>query len=243
MKGMDAKTGGRALFVLGGNASTLAFVTSLRADEPNVRAHLVPLAQTPLGIAAGDERQSVTIPYESLAEWIDKTFPAQDEDSFVVPMRDVELLLRINWHSEAPEKIEESDVINADDLPPDVAEALEHPAEQLVACAVCRRLCVRGHFTWNDRELCAWDYHRQVFGKRGPWRSQEYDDRHFETLPAPAYVAAPLLEEAGAQVVLAVTGVDAAIAREAVNLLIRSEPRAAYMCIALPQGHTLLRER
>ena len=36
-------------------------------------------------------------------------------------------------------------------------------------CAACRRLCVRDDFVWKEKQLCAWDYHAQVFGKRGPW--------------------------------------------------------------------------
>lgn len=233
-----------AFFVLGGNGSTLAMVNSLRGeDDAAVIARIVPLAQTPLGVVIGNDHQRVAVPYESLAEWIDTTFPAQDEHAFVVPVRDIELLARIGWHSEAVDRLEEAECINIDDLPAEIVEALEQSAQTLTQCAACRRLCITGHFLWNDRQLCAWDYHRQVFGRRGPWRTDEYEERHFETLPTPAYVAPAILEEAGAEVVLAIGAVDLALAREAVNLIIRGQPGRSHLCVALPDGHTLLRER
>ncbi len=69
-------------------------------------------------------------------------------------------------------------------------------------CAACRRLCVRDDFVWKEKQLCAWDYHAQVFGKRGPWHNGPYEERHFETLPACAYVAVGLLGELGVELVL-----------------------------------------
>jgi hypothetical protein len=230
-------------FVLGGNASTLAFVSSLRADAPSVAAHLVPIAQTPVGSVAGDAWQNVTIATANLLDWLDKTFPPEDERAFIAPLRDIELLARINWNAQPPLQLDEGSVLNIEDIPEEVAEALAHSPEPLVQCAACRRLCVRDHFVWREKQLCAWDYHRQVFGKRGPWHSGAYEARHFETLPPAAYVAPPLLEEAGVDVVLAIAGVDDAIARDAVNVVLSRDADRAYLAVRTPDGYTLLRER
>lgn len=230
-------------FVLGGNASTLAFVTNLRADAGIITAHLVPLAQTPLGTVAGSAWQNAGIAFATLLDWLDSTFPPEDERAFVAPLRDIELLARINWQVEPPERLDDANVLNIEDLPEEIADALAHPAEPLVQCGACRRLCVRGHFVWKERELCAWDYHRQVFGKRGPWRTGPYEERHFETIPQAAYIAPPLLEESGADVVMGISGVEDAVAHEAVNLLLRSDASRPYMAVRTPDGYTVLRER
>jgi hypothetical protein len=230
-------------FVLGGNGSTLAFVSSLRADAPSVAAHLVPIAQTPIGSVAGDTWQNVTIATVNLLDWLDKTFSPEDERAFVAPLRDIELLARINWHAEPPSRLDDASVLNIEDIPEEVADALAHPPERLVQCSACRRLCVRDHFVWREKQLCAWDYHRQVFGKRGPWHSGAYEMRHFESIPPAAYVAPPLLEEAGVDVVLAVAGIDDAIARDAVNVVLGRDPDRAYLAVRTPDGYTLLRER
>jgi hypothetical protein len=230
-------------FVLGGNASTLAFVTSLRADGNAVTTHLAPLAQTPLGTVVGDTWQSAGVAFENLLNWLDSTFQPDDERAFVAPVRDIELLARINWHVEPPSRLDDSSVLNIEDVPEDIADALAHAPEPLVQCAACRRLCVRDHFVWREKQLCAWDYHRQAFGKRGPWRTGEYESRHFETIPAPAYVAPPLLDEAGVDVVLAIAGLDENVAQEAVNLILRSDGKRAYMAVRTPDGYTLLREQ
>lgn len=230
-------------FVLGGNANTLAFVTSLRPDGGTVTAHLIPLAQTPIGTVAGDTWQNVGVALDNLLGWLDSTFPPDDERAFLAPMRDIELLARISWHVEPPSRVDEANVLNIEDVPEEIADALAHAPEPLVQCSACRRLCVRDHFVWKDRQLCAWDYHRQVFGKRGPWRTGPYEDRHFETIPGAAYVAPPLLEEAGAEVVLGVAGIEEAIARESVNLLLKSDPARAYMAVRTPDGYTVLREK
>lgn len=230
-------------FVLGGNASTLAFVTALGAESKTVTAHLVPLAQTPLGTVVGDAWQNVQIATPNLLEWIDATFPPDDERSFIAPVRDIELLARIDWRAEAPAQLSDETILNIEDLPEDVAEALAHAPEPLAQCGACRRLCVRDHFVWKERRLCAWHYHGQVFGKRGPWHSGRYEDRHFETIPSPAYVAPPLLEEAGAEVVLAVVAVDDAVARQAINLILEHDSERAYMAVRTPDGYTLLREK
>jgi len=230
-------------FVLGGNASTLAFVTNLRVDGGLVTAHLVPLAQTPLGTVAGSAWQNAGIAFDNLLDWLDSTFPAEDERAFVAPLRDIELLARINWQVEPPEQLDDANVLNIEDLPEEIADALAHPAEALVQCGACRRLCVRGHFIWKERELCAWDYHRQVFGKRGPWRTGAYEERHFETIPNAAYIAPPLLEEPGADVVMGLSNVDEAVAHEAINLLLRTDASRSYMAVRTPDGYSVLRER
>jgi hypothetical protein len=230
-------------FVLGGNAHTLAFVTSLRADSKTVTAHLVPLAQTPLGAVCGDAWQNVNVALTGLLDWIDATFPADDERAFVAPVRDIELLARINWHVEAPQHLDEAGVLNIEDLPEDITEALTHPPERLVQCASCRRLCVHDHFIWKERQLCAWDYHRQVFGKRGPWHTGAYETRHFQTIPSAAYVAPPLLDEAGVDIVLGIANVDDAVAQQAMNLILSSDASRAHMAVRTPDGYTVLREK
>lgn len=230
-------------FVLGGNASTLAFVTSLRADAPSLTAQLVPIAQTPIGTVAGNTWQNVTLAMANLLDWLDKTFAPEDERAFVAPLRDIELLARINWQADPPDRLDENAVLNIEDLPEEIADALAHPAEPLVQCGACRRLCVRDHFVWREKQLCAWDYHRQVFGKRGPWHSGAYETRYFETLPLAAYVAPPLLEEAGVDVVLAVAGIDDAVAQEVLNVALARDAARAYLAVRTPDGYTLLRER
>lgn len=230
-------------FILGGNANTLAFVTSLRADSQTVTAQLVPVAQTPIGTVAGENWQNVTLAMANLLDWLDKTFTPEDERAFVAPLRDIELLARINWEAQPPERLDEGAVLNIEDLPEEIADALAHPPEPLVQCGACRRLCVRDHFVWREKTLCAWDYHRQVFGKRGPWHSGAYEMRHFETIPSAAYVAPPLLEEAGVDVVLAVAGIDDTLAHELLNVVLARDAQRAYLAVRTPDGYTLLRER
>jgi hypothetical protein len=203
----------------------------------------VPLAQTPLGTVLGDSWQKAGIAISGLLDWIDGTFAADDEHAFVAPVRDIELLARINWHVELPEKLDESNVLNVEDLPPDISDALAHPAEPLVQCSACRRLCVKDHFVWKERQLCAWDFHHQCFGRRGPWHTGPYEDRHFETLLTPAYVAPPLLEEEGADVVMAVGGIDDGIARAAMNTVLQGDAAHSHIAVRTPGGYTLLRER
>jgi hypothetical protein len=230
-------------YVLGGNANTLAFVSSLRPERNMVTAHLVPLALTPIGAVLGDTWQNVQIAFQTLLDWVDQTFPPDDERSFVASIRDIELLARTQWHAEPPEMLEEGVVLNIEDCPDDVTDALAHPPEAIVQCAACRRLCVRGHFVWKERELCAWDYHHTVFGRRGPWHNGPYEARHFETLPTAAYVAPPLLEEAGVDVVLGLNSVDNETAHAAINLVMERDPQRAYLAVRSPDGFTLLRER
>lgn len=230
-------------FILGGNVSTLAFVTSLRADAPSVTAQLVPIAQTPIGTVAGNVWQNVTVATAGLLDWLDKTFAPEDEHAFVAPLRDIELLARINWQSEPPERLDDAAVLNIEDVPDEITDALTHPSEALVQCGACRRLCVRDHFVWREKQLCAWDYHRQVFGKRGPWHSGAYEARHFETIPFAAYVAPPLLEEAGVDVVLAVADIEDGVAHDVLNVVLGHDENRAYLAVRTPDGYTLLRER
>lgn len=230
-------------FVLGGNASTLAFVSSLGTDAASVAVRLVPIAQTPIGTVAGEAWQNVTVATANLLDWLDKTFPPEDERSFVAPLRDIELLARINWQAEPPSRLDDASVLNIEDVPEEITDALMHPPEPLVQCGACRRLCVRDHFVWREKQLCAQDYHRQVFGKRGPWHNGAYEARHLETVPFAAYVAPLLLEEAGVDVVLAVAGIEDGIARDVLNVVLERDADRAYLAVRTPDGYTLLRER
>jgi len=231
------------VYVLGGNASTLAFVSSLRAEKGQVAAYLVPIAWTPIGVAFGDGWQRVNIAADNIGGWVDQTFPAEDERSFVTPLRDLEMLVRVGWHAEVPEKLAESLLVNPEDVPEDVLDGLAHPAEALTQCAVCRRMCARDDFVWNDRRMCAWDYHATVFGKRGPWRDQPYEERFFETLPRAAYVAPGLLHDLEVEAVLAVAGLPEDRMRQLVNVAIGDAKDGAYLAVRTDDGMTLLRER
>jgi hypothetical protein len=207
-----------------------------------ITARLIPLAWTPLGVAVGDGRQEVGIALAGLLEWIDRTFPAEDEHAFVTSARDVEMLARVGWESPFPERLDDAAVLNLEDLPDEIAEGLARPECNLVACATCRQLCVRDDFVWKEKQLCAWDHHAQVFGKRGPWHEGVYEERHFESIPSCAYVATPLLEESGAQEVLAIGLVDPAIAHALVNTLIDGAKSRAYMAVKTTSGYSVLRE-
>ena len=230
-------------YVLGGNGSTLAFTSSLVPESGQVTAWLVPLAWTPVGVVLGDQWQRVGIAADNLVGWTDQTFDPSDERAFVSSARDVDLLARVGWHAPTPETLADDLIVNGDDVPGDVLEALTHPAEVLARCAVCRRACVRDHFAWNERQLCAWDYHASVFGKRGPWRDSPYEDHHFATLPRAEYVAGPLLEEAGVDAVLAVDGLDDTLARRLVNETIAGDASRPHLAVVTRGGYTLLRER
>lgn len=241
---MPANDGiGAQAYVLGGNVSTLAFVTSLRADKNAVTAHLLPVAQTPAGALLGDSWQNVTIALAGLLDWMDQNFPPEDEHAFVAPIRDVELLSRINWEVAVPAALDDSSILNIEDVPDEIAHALLHPGRPLLQCFACRRLCVRDEFVWKDRQLCAWDYHRQVFGKRGPWHSGPYETRHFESVPQAGYVAAALLEESGVEVILTLGGIDETVSQEAINLVLRADTERPHMTVRTLDGYTLLRER
>jgi hypothetical protein len=238
---VEPAAGGRVV-VLGGNRSTLAIANSLSPSAASVTAHLIPLASTPLGIAVGDTRQELSIPLSGLFEWIDRTFSAEDEHAFVAPLRDLELLVRVGWQAPFPERVDDRSVLNIEDLPEDIADALARPQASLVQCGVCRRLCVADQFAWKEKQLCAWDYHAQAFGRRGPWHEGAYAERHFETLPSCAYVVHPLLAELNVDVVLMVSGVDEPLARDVVNRLLEGDQQRPHMVVMSEGGFTVLRE-
>ncbi len=231
------------VYVLGGNASTLAFVSSLRPEKGQVTAYLVPLAWTPAGVTLGEGWQRVNIAADNIGGWVDSTFAPEDERAFVTPLRDLEMLVRVGWHAEVPEALSEAQLVNPEDLPEDVLDGLDRPLATLTQCAVCRRMCVRDDFVWNERRLCAWDYHAAVFGKRGPWRSEPYEERLFATLPRAAYVAPGLLGELDVAPVLAVAGLPEDKMRRLVNLAIEEGDGAAFLAVRTDEGLTVLRER
>jgi hypothetical protein len=230
-------------YVLGGNASTLAFASSLVPENHQVTAWLVPLAWTPIGVVLGENWQRVGVASDNLGAWADQTFDPSDERSFVSSLRELELLARTGWSAPVPETLTDDAIVNLDDLPEDVLDALSRPPESLVQCAICRRTCVRDHFTWNERRLCAWDYHATVFGKRGPWRDAPYEDRLWETIPHAAYVAGPLLDDVGVDAVLAIDGLEDELARRILNEAIAGDTGHAHLAVTTNGGYTLLRER
>jgi hypothetical protein len=229
--------------VLGGSGSTLGFINSFRTDGGAISALLVPLAWTPIGVVIGESWQNVGIALTGLLDWVDRTFPPEDERAFVAPMRDIELLARVQWHADLPEALTERTVLNIEDVPEEIVDGLAHPSAPIVQCAVCRRLCVRDDFVWKERQLCAWDYHAQVFGKRGPWHDGPYEARHFETVPSCAYVAPPILQEMGVDVILATGEVPDATAQAMINLLLDAERGRAHMAVRSGGGYSVLRER
>jgi hypothetical protein len=191
----------------------------------------------------GESWQNVGIALGNLLDWADRTFPPEDERAFVAPMRDIELLARIQWHAELPETLTDESVLNIEDIPEEVAEGLAHPAAPIVQCAACRRLCVRDDFVWKEKQLCAWDFHAQVFGKRGPWHDGPYEERFFETLPACGYIAPQILAEMGVDVILATGAVGEGTAQQMINLLLAAESGVAHMAVRTGGGFTVLRER
>ncbi|HTX03886.1 MAG TPA: hypothetical protein VMV65_03165 [Alphaproteobacteria bacterium] len=229
--------------MLGGSGSTLGFINSFRTDGGAITARLVPLAWTPVGVVIGESWQNVGIALGNLLDWVDRTFPPEDERAFVAPMRDIELLARVQWHADLPEALSDGAVLNIEDVPEEIADGLAHPPAAIVQCSACRRLCVRDEFVWKEKQLCAWDYHAQVFGKRGPWHDGPYEERHFETLPSCAYVAPPILSEMEVDVVLAAGEIADATAQQMINLLLSSEPGRAHMAVRSGGGFSVLRER
>ena len=228
--------------MLGGNLSTLAVVSSFVPEGGAITARLVPIAWTPIGVVTGEVWQNVGIALTGLFDWVDRTFPPEDDRAFIAPMRDVELLARIGWHAPLPEKLNDETVLNIEDVPEEISDGLLHPAAPIVQCVACRRLCVRDHFVWKEKQLCAWDYHNQVFGRRGPWRNGPYEERHFETLPACAYVAPPLLTELGVAAVMVLDDVEEVTARAAINVLLDSNRESPHLAVRTEGGFTLLRE-
>ena len=230
--------------MLGGNDATLGVANAFPAPVPGaiVVAHLFPLAWTPLGVTVGDTKQDVGIALTGLFDWIDRTFPAEDEHAFVVPMRDIDLLARIGWNAPLPERIDETNVINVEDLPEEIVDGLARTPLPLVQCAACRRLCVRDDFVWKEKPLCAWDYHGQVFGRRGPWREGAYEDRQFATSPSCAYVAPPLLDELGVEIVLSTGALAEDGAYDVINASLAREVDRAHIVVRTRGGFTVLRE-
>ena len=231
------------VYVLGGNASTLAFVSSLRPEKNQIFAYLVPIAWTPAGVTLGEGWQRVSIAADNIGGWVDSTFPPEDEHAFVTPLRDLEMLLRVGWQAEVPERILEAQLVNPEDVPEDVLDGVERPLATLTQCAVCRRMCVRDDFVWNERQLCAWDFHATVFGKRGPWRGEPYEERLFATVPRAAYVAPGLLGELDVEPVLAVAGLPEDKMQHLVNLAISDGAGTAFLAVRTDEGLTVLRER
>lgn len=230
--------------VLGGNGATLAIANSFRPSEGGglVTARLIPLAWTPLGVAVGDTRQDVAVPLSGLFDWIDRTFPAEDERAFIAPIRDLELLARIGWEAPLPARLDATSVINIEDLPDEIADGLAQPPATLVQCAACRRLCVRDDFLWKEKQLCAWDYHAQVFGKRGPWHDGLYEERHFATLPECAYVAPPLLAELSVDAMLMLGVQSDELASAVVHALLERDIEHPHMVVRTHAGFSVLRE-
>jgi hypothetical protein len=228
--------------VLGGNVSTLAVVNSFLPQDGAITSRLVPIAWTPAGVVTGEGWQNADIPLQGLFDWVDRTFPAQDERAFIAPLRDIELLARIGWHAQLPQTIGESAVLNIEDVPEEIAEAFAHPSAPIVACAVCRRLCVRDEFLWKEQQLCAWDYHAAVFGRRGPWHNGPYEERRFETLPACAYVAPALVQEMNVEVIAQLNDVHEDAARSAINVLLQADAARAHLAVRTDGGFSLLRE-
>jgi len=176
-------------------------------------------------------------------EWADRTFPADDERAFVGSLRDLELLLRVGWSSPFPETLDERSILNVEDLPDELIDGLARPALELVQCAACRRLCVRDDFIWKERQLCAWDYHAQVFGKRGPWREGTYEARHFEGLPHCAYLVPELVEELGVEILLTLGDLPEATAHAIVATLLEGTRAPSYMAVRTATGIVLLHEK
>ncbi len=219
-------------------------MSSFRADGGAITAYVVPIAWTPAGAVIGEQWESVRITLSGIVDWADRTFAPEDERSFIAPVRDIELLARIEWSAPAPQELDEEAVLNLDDLPEDVAEAFAHAPGPILQCAVCRRLCVRDEFVWKERQLCAWDYHSQVFGKRGPWREEPYEDHHFETLSSCAYVAPQLLAELGVEVALALDAPREETARRLVNALLEEERSRPHLAVRVGgDGIRVLREQ
>src|SRR5271154_7153412 len=121
-----APTADARAYVLGGNAGTLAFVSNLVPENRQVTAWLVPLAWTPIGVVMGDNWQRVNIAADNMSGWVDQTFSPEDERAFVTSLRELELLLRVGWQAPTPQALQERTVVNPDDLPEDILDALLH---------------------------------------------------------------------------------------------------------------------
>ena len=218
-------------------------VNSLRpAANGAVTVRSLPLARTPAGIAVGEGRQDAGVSLAGIVDWIDRTFPPDDDHAFVASMRDLELLARVGWESPMPESLDERSILNAEDLPDEIVDALAAPPVALAQCETCRRLCVRGDFVWKEKQFCAWDYHARIFGRRGPWRRGPYEERHFETLPSCAYIAPPLLQELGVEAVMAGATLAVPTLRGLVNTILEADPERSHLAVRADDGIWVLRE-
>ncbi len=238
----DELPGDPRAYILGGNASTLAFVSSFVPENRQITAWLIPMAWTPIGVALGENWQKVSIAADNVPGWADQTFSPDDERSFVTSLRDLDMLVRIGWDAAVPTELSEPVIVNPEDIPEDVLDGITHPLEVLTQCAICRRTCVRDHFVWNERRMCAWDYHATVFGKRGPWRDEPYEDRHFATLPRAKYIAGGLLEDIGVDAVLAIDGLDDGLSQTLISQVMATDA-GAHLAVRTEGGYTVLRER
>lgn len=227
----------------------MAVTSSFRAETRSERSagivtiKLVPIAWTPRGAVLGDAVQDVGIPAAGIFDWIDRTFPSDDERAFIASVRDVDLLARIQWESPFPSRLDERSVLNIEDLPDEIVDALTAERAELVACATCRLLCVRDEFVWKEKQLCAWDFHTAVFGKRGPWREGPLEARHLESALACAYVAPSLLEELAVDESVAVGALSPEATLAIVNAAIAADPARPHLAVTTALGLSLLRER
>ena len=92
-------------YILGGNANTLAFVSSLVPENRQITAWLVPIAWTPIGVVIGENWQQVNIAADNVPGWADQTFSPDDERSFVSSLRDLEMLAADRLERRDPDRI------------------------------------------------------------------------------------------------------------------------------------------
>ncbi|TAM56511.1 hypothetical protein EPN52_13800 [bacterium] len=232
-----------SIFVVGGGEHMLAFVTQSSGEKGQLPVTMVPLAWTPLGVAIGDGWQRVLVDEDNVAGWLDQTFVPEDERAFVAALGELELLRRIGWKDEVPAQLSEEQVLNLADLPEDVVDALDSPLLPITRCAACRRSCVKDEFVWQERQLCAWDWHRSVFGRRGPWRMPSYNRAQFSDAPSAGYVVPALAEEAGAEVLMLLGRVDPELAYDVVSTLLQRLGEGSFITVSTDTGWVLLRER
>lgn len=221
----------------------LAFVTQATGEKGQLPVVMVPLAWTPVGVAIGDGWQRVLVDEDNVSGWVDQTFVPEDERAFLGPLNELDLLRRIGWKDEVPASLSEELVLNLADLPEDVIDGLGSPMLAITRCAACRRSCVKDEFVWQERQLCAWDWHRSVFGRRGPWRTEAVNRAQFSDAPTAGYVVPALAEEAGAETLMLLGRVDPELAYEVVSTLIERLGDCSYITISTDTGWVLLRER
>ena len=69
-----------------------------------------------------------------------------------------------------------------------------------------------------------------------------YEERHFETLPTCAYVAAGLLGELGVEPILRLGALPENVERQLVNDVLKAEPGRPHLAVRTDGGFTVLRE-